>query len=281
MIELKSQQLTDGIVFGEGPRWHDGKLYFSDIWGHKVMTVDEQGRKQVVAEVPTRPSGLGWLPDGTLLIVSMTDRKLLRRERDGSLKTHADLGHLASGGLNDMVVDGKGRAYIDAHDEIVAPGKIILVTPDGRSRVAADGFEAPNGCVVTPDGKTFILAEVRGRRLTAFDIQGDGSLTNRRVWADFSQTTRSVPDGICLDAEGAIWIGSFSKGEFLRVKQGGEITHRIATPGRWSVAPMLGGRDRRTLFLMTAVTSMQDLGQGKSVGFIEKARVEVAGVGWP
>lgn len=279
MIEIKSTQLADGLVFGEGPRWRDRMLWFSDIYGGRVMTVDERGRKEVVAEVPQRPSGLGWLPDGRLLIASMGDRLLLRLDPDG-LKTHADLSHLARG-INDMVVDGQGRAYVDGTDDVMQPGKIILVTPDGRSRVAAEGFEAPNGCVITPDGKTFVLAEVRGRRLTAFDILPDGSLANRRVWADFSKTTRSVPDGICLDAEGCIWIGSFTKGEFLRVRPGGEITHRVATPGRWSVAPMLGGRDRRTLFMMTAITTMQDLPQGKSVGFVETARVDVPGAGWP
>ena len=280
MQTLKSTPFLEGLVFPEGPRWHDGKLWFSDIWGHKVMTVDGWAQTKVIAEVPEKPSGLGFLADGQLLIVSMENSQLLRLDPDG-LQTVADLSSLAAGGINDMVVDAQGRAYVGGYDSVgeTMPGKVMLVHPDGSARVVAEELAAPNGAVITPDGKTYIVAETRGRALTAFRIMPDGSLRDRRTFAQFE---RSVPDGICLDGEGAVWVGSFSKSEFLRVKEGGEVTHRIPTPGKWSVACMLGGEDRRTLFLMTAVTTMEELTRyGRAVGSIETVRVEVPGAGWP
>jgi sugar lactone lactonase YvrE len=175
MAEFKV--LLDGLIFTEGPRWHDGKLYFSDMHAHKVMSVDLAGKAQTVAEVPTWPSGLGWLPDGRMLIVSMTDRKVLRQDPDG-LKTHADLSKLASFHCNDMVTDGKGRCYVGnlgydlLNDAPKKPAEIVLVNPDGTARVAAADLDFPNGTVITPDGKTLV-----GHQLSAFDIQSDGALT--------------------------------------------------------------------------------------------------------
>ena len=223
MAQLKP--LLEGLVFPEGPRWHDGKLWFSDMHAHKVRTVDMTGHAEDVVEVAAWPSGLGWLADGRLLIVSMTDRKILRLE-SGQLKTHADISKLASFHCNDMVVDGKGRAYVGNFGfDLLAGGaqkqaELVLVNPDGSARIVADKLDFPNGSVVTADGKTLIVGESLGHRLTAFHIDDDGTLVNRSVWADLAD---AVPDGIALDAENAIWVASPLSHELLRVKQGGEI----------------------------------------------------------
>ena len=275
--------LLDGLIFLEGPRWYDGKLWFSDMFAGKVMTVDMSGNTAVVAEVAERPSGLGFLPDSRLLIVSMQNCKLLRMDLDG-LQTAADLSGLAVGNINDMVVDTQGRAYIGhfGYDlfsgEEPKPATLLLATPDGSVREVADNLEFPNGTVISPDGKTLIVAETFGKRLTAFSIEDDGSLSNRRVFAQFTEET---PDGICLDAEGAVWISSFESGEFVRVKDGGTITDRIPVPGKRAVACALGGAGRQTLFLLTAETTIEELAQGKSIGRVETVQVEVPGAGLP
>jgi sugar lactone lactonase YvrE len=284
MAALTPKVLLDGIVFPEGPRWHKGKLWFSDIHAKTVMTVDEQGHAEVVVTVPERPSGLGWLPDGRLLIVSMRNRQLLRLDPDG-LHTVADVSALVKGLINDMVVDAQGRAYIGStgYDifagEAPAPGNVVMVTPDGKARVVADNLEFPNGPVITPDHKTFIVAESFGHRLAAFDIALDGSLSGRRVFAELGQGT---PDGICLDAEGAVWVSSPLTHEFLRVKQGGAVAERVTlSDGKLAIACMLGGEDRRTLFLLIAETSVEDLLKDRSKGYIETVRVDVPGAGLP
>ena len=284
MATLTPKVLLDGIVFPEGPRWHKGKLWFSDIHAHKVMTVDEQGHAEVVVTVPERPSGLGWLPDGRLLVVSMRNQQLLRLDPDG-LHTVADVKSLVKGDINDMVVDAQGRAYIGSmgYDlfagEAPAPGNVVMVTPDGKARVVADYLEFPNGPVITPDHKTFIVAETWGHRLAAFDIALDGSLAGRRVFAELGE---GMPDGICLDAEGAVWVSSPLTHEFLRVKQGGAVAERVTlSDGKLAIACMLGGEDRRTLFLLIAETSLEDLMKGKSKGYIETVRVDVPGAGLP
>ncbi len=287
MTSLTPSVLLQGLVFPEGPRWHDGRLWFSDIHARRVMTVDTEGRSQEVVDVPQRPSGLGFLPDGRLLLVSMDDGLLLRLDPEG-LHTQADLSALGSVFPNDMVVDKEGRAYIgdDAFDISTGPpkpGRLILAAPGRDARVVADGLHYPNGMVITPDGKSLIVAETMGRCLTAFDIAADGSLSGKRKFANLGVSAMGgvMPDGICLDVEGAVWVGSPATSEFVRVKEGGAITHRIPVPGKWAVACMLGGEDRRTLFLCTAETTLQDLGRGKSVGWIETVRVEVAGAGLP
>ena len=274
--------LLDHLMFPEGPRWHEGRLYFSDMHAHKVMTVDLNGATSVVCEVPNWPSGLGWLPDGRMLVVSMTDRKLMRLDADG-LKVHADLGALAAFHCNDMVVDGKGRAYVGNFgynlytDEAQKPAELVMVTPQGAASVVARDLMFPNGAVITPDGRTLIVGESMGHRLTAFDIQGDGSLANRRVWADLVE---AVPDGIALDAEGAIWVASPFSNETLRVFEGGRVAERIKT-SQLSIACALGGPDRRTLFILTAPTVDPDQCRAKPASRIEIARVEVPGAGWP
>jgi sugar lactone lactonase YvrE len=280
MAEFKV--LLDGLMFTEGPRWHDGKLYFSDMHAHKVMSVDLEGKAQTVVEVPKWPSGLGWLPDGRMLIVSMTDRKLLRLDPDG-LKTHADLDTLASFYCNDMVVDGNGRAYVGnfGYDllsgEPQKPAELIMVNPDGSARIAADGFDFPNGTVISPDGKTLVVGESMGHRLTAFTIQGDGSLTNRRPFADLGE---AVPDGIALDAVGAIWVASPMSKEMLRVLDGGKVAERLKFD-TMPIACALGGPDRRTLFMLTSDSIDPDECRAKKTSKIWTKEVAVAGAGWP
>jgi sugar lactone lactonase YvrE len=280
MSQLKP--LLKGLAFGEGPRWHDGRLWFSDMHAHKVRTVDLNGRAEDIAEVPTWPSGLGWLPDGRLLIVSMTDRKLLRLE-EGQLKTHADISKLSSFHCNDMVVDGKGRAYVGnfGYDLLSnapkKPAEIVLVDPDGSARVAADGLDFPNGTVVTADGKTLIVGESMGHRLTAFDVAADGSLSNRRTFAELGE---GVPDGIALDAENAVWVASpFSK-ELIRVKEGGAVADRIKCDSM-PIACALGGQDRKTLFVLLSDSINPDECRANRSARIDTMPVSVSGVGWP
>jgi sugar lactone lactonase YvrE len=274
---------TEGIIFPEGPRWHAGKLWFSDMYGARVMTVDPKGHVAPVVDVPTRPSGLGFDPRGRLLIVSMRDRRLLRFE-NGELDTVADMSGLMPGDANDMVVDGQGRAFIGnfGYDLFAGaeprPTCLVVVDVDGRARSVADELAFPNGTVITPDGKTLIVAESFGNVLTAFNVKPDGSLSGRRFFAHLGDRT---PDGICLDAEGAVWVSCFGQDEFIRVWEGGDIAARVAVPGRRAVACMLGGEDRRTLFLLTAETTLEELSQGKSKGRIETARVDVPGAGYP
>lgn len=279
MQTLHPTPLLDGIKFGEGPRWHDGKLWFSDMRGDTVYTVDEAGQRAVVVQLPEplHPSGLGWLPDGRLLISCIGSATLLRLDADGLTTLHeAELKALVQG-LNDMVVDTQGRAYIDFSRPGPEPrgpyGGIILVTPEGEVRIVAEGMRSANGLAITPDGKTLIAAETFGARLHAFDIAPDGGLSGQRVWAELKGYR---PDGICLDAEGAVWLGSVGYNTaFLRVKEGGEIADTIAVPeGRIAIAVALGGADRRTLFLLNSIND-------PSTGFIDTVRVEVPGAGLP
>ena len=273
---LKTEILLEGLKFPEGPRWHNGKLWFSDMEMFKVMTVDLSGNAETILDMRKSPSGLGWLPNGRLLVVSMQDRRLLRLDPDG-LTEVADLSKIASFHCNDMVVDKQGRAYIghfgfdflDQNTRAFKHADIILVTPDGNARVVADHMAFPNGTVITPDDQTLIVGESFGQRLTAFDILEDGALNNRRLWAKL----RSPPDGICLDAEGAIWVASPGTGYVLRVLEGGEITHRVKVSTQ-AYACMLGGPDRCTLFV---ATSSNDRLKGK----IEIIKVDVPGAGLP
>ncbi len=274
--------LVDGLAFPEGPRWREGRLWFSDMHHHVVMTVDPGGKTEEVVRVEQRPSGLGWLPDGRLLVVSMVDRRLLRLEGD-ELVEHADLSGLATWHCNDMVVDGSGRAYVGNFgfdlDGGGTPCKacLALVHPDGSAEVAAEELRFPNGTVITPDGGTLVVGESFGACLTAFRIGEDGRLSERREWA---RLEGAVPDGICLDAEGAIWVASPISDELLRVREGGEVTHRVPT-GRKAIACMLGGDDGRTLFALTAKTTSPGEARELRSGRIECMPVEVPGAGWP
>lgn len=274
-----------GLAFPEAPRWHDGALWFSDFYDRRVARVAADGAAETVVHVAGQASGLGWLPDGRLLVVSMNDRRLLRLDGD-TLVQAADLSALAHWPCNDMLVDAHGRAYIghfgfDLQGRApFAPASLVLATPDGRVRVVAEDMHFPNGTVLTPDGRTLIVGESYGQRLTAFDVMEDGSLARRRVWAQLEG--RGVgPDGICLDAEGAIWLASPVTREVLRVREGGAVTHRIATPGQ-AVACILGGPDRTTLFVCTGrvlVTPGQS--RAERSGAVHAMPVEVPGAGSP
>ncbi len=274
--------LLEGFSFLEAPRWHDGKLWFSDFYDHRVLAMDPGGQTETICEVPHQPSGLGWLPDGRLLVVSMTDRRVLRLEPEG-LVEHADLSGLATFHCNDMVVDDQGRAYVGNFGSDLAtggmpePAALILVTPDGHSRVVAEDLLFPNGSVITPDGRTLIVGESFGARLTAFDIAPDGSLSNRRLWA---QLEAAIPDGCCIDAEGALWVASPPTREILRVREGGETTDRIST-GQMAIACMLGGDDRRTLYVLTAPSVDGPECETMRSARIESLEVEVPGAGLP
>jgi sugar lactone lactonase YvrE len=286
--------LLDGLTFPESPRWHTRKLWFSDFFTHRVMTVDLEGNAESVVEVSGQHSGLGWLPDGRLLVVSMTDRRLLRLDPEGLVEV-ADLSRLASYHCNDMVVDSQGRAYIGNFGfDLSTPGpvklaEIVMVTPEGDTRVVAHDMAFPNGSVITPDGGTLIVAESAAARLTAFEIEPDGSLSGRRVWAAFDDRGvleelgeyegRVVPDGICLDAEGAIWVASPYTKEVLRVREGGEVTHRFQVE-TVPYACTLGGPDRRMLFVLTAEASELSEELARS-GRVEIVEVDVPGAGLP
>jgi len=281
-MSREARLLVGGLVFPECPRWREGKLWFSDMHGLKVMRADLSGRTETIAEVTGQPAGLGWLPNGGLLVVSQTDRRLLRLGRNGLFEV-ADLSKLAPVSCNDMVVDNQGRAYIGhfgSHTSVQpstwSPAHIILVTPDGGVRVAADNLSFPNGMVITADGRTLIVAETFGHRLTAFAIQPDGSLTGQRVWAPLENV---APDGICLDAEGAIWAATVAN-EIVRVKEGGEIVDRVITSTK-AFACMLGGVDRRTLFVCAADSFDAQEVRLKRNGRIEVAQVDVPGAGLP
>jgi sugar lactone lactonase YvrE len=254
--------LLTGLQLGESPRWHGDRLWLSDWAAHHVLAVDPDGSSEVMVEVPAFPFCIDWLPDGRLLVVSGSDGRLLRREPDGSLVTHADLTGISGHRWNDIVVDGRGNAYVnnvgfDFPGGEFAPGVIAMVTPDGAARQVADGIAFPNGMAVTPDNSTLIVAESYAGRLTAFDIGADGGLSNRRVWAD-----NLGPDGICLDADGAVWTQAAdtrthtgrpdsAEGACVRVAEGGTVLQRIEHD-RAIFAAMLGGPDRRTLFMMAA-----------------------------
>ncbi len=274
--------LLDGLRFPEGPRWHEDRLWFSDMHAGRVIAVGLDGVAETIVEVEGEPSGLGWLPDDRLLVVSMQDRRLLRLDPEGLVEL-ADLSGLASFHCNDMVVDSHGRAYVgnfgfDLHsgdDPIGA--NLILVRPNGEVEVAAADLLFPNGTVITPDEKTLIVGESFGARLTAFDLAPDGRLSGRRVWA---QLDGFVPDGICLDEEGAVWVASpVGRGGVVRVREGGEVIDRIAVEHE-AFACMLGGPDRRTLFICTSPDS-DPAKTGDRRGRIEMVRVEVPGAGRP
>lgn len=275
------QPFASQLAFPESPRWHGGALWFSDFYTGRVCRATMDGQVRTVVQVPGQPSGLGWLPDGRLLVVSMLQRRLLRL--DGEVLTVvADLSDLAPAPCNDMLVDPQGRAYIGNFGFDLparAPFQstvLVMVRPDGQASIAAREMRFPNGTVLTPDGRTLIVAESYGQCLTAFDVAADGSLSGRRVWAQL-EGKGVGPDGICLDAEGAVWLASPVSREVLRVREGGEVTHRIATPDQ-AVACALGGPDLRTLFVLTGrVMVTPEQSRAALSGMIYSLPVEVPG----
>ena len=264
MSTLVPRTLLAGLTFPEAPRWREGRLWFSDFYSHRVLALHLDGRVETVCEVPQRPSGLGWHPDGTLLVVSMQDQRLLALEggAGGRLVEVADLSAQAGGPCNDMLVDGQGRAYV---------GNFGFDRHRGES-------QRPTVLVrVDLDGTVTVVAETWVGRLTAYDVAPDGSLANRRLWAQLPDVR---PDGICLDAEGAIWVADAGGNQVLRVFEGGRIATRMPLAGRHAYACMLGGPERRTLFLCTSTGSGPAMAE-KTDGCIEAVEVEVPGIGLP
>lgn len=284
--------LIEGLTFTEGPRWHQDRLWFSDMHGHVVMSADTDGRTRVELEMTDdEPSGLGWLPDGRLLVVAMESQQLRRRERDGSLNVHADLSSVARGSLNDMIVADDGTAYIgDMGARIqdggpIQPGQTIAVRPDGSWFVAADDLASPNGHILSPDERTLFVAESGGFRVTAFDRGPDGSLSNRRIHCELTPAPDgpafSPPDGICLDADQAIWAADPIGARVIRVLPDGTITDDHRFDGLTPVACVLGGPNRRTLFVCAAKGWHRDEVKLAPTGRILAIDVEVAGIGKP
>lgn len=284
MAKYKLEMLADGFIFLEGPRWHDKQLWLSDMRGETVYTLSEAGKRSKVASFPNHPSGISFLPDGRVVIVSMQDRKLMQVEAGGKLSEYADLSNMVSYDINDTVCDASGNIYVGNFGYDLLAGEapqtadLIMVPMSGQPKVVASGLEFPNGAVITQDGRTLIIAETFGHKLSAFDRAADGTLSNRRVWAHLGERT---PDGICLDAEGAVWVSSFVTSEFVRVLPDGSIGDIIVSPGKRAVACNLGGADGRTLFGLTFAGELADLGSGKPLAAVEVCRVEVAAAGSP
>jgi sugar lactone lactonase YvrE len=268
--------LLTGLAMGESPRWHDKRLWLSDWGAQEIIALDTDGRAEVMLRTPFGlPFCIDWLPDGRLLVVNGREGLLLRQEADGTLATHAELHGLSTGPWNEVVVDGRGHVYVNG-----GTGLIALVGPDGRARQVADGIAFPNGMAITPDNATLVIAESHGRKLSAFDIAPDGSLHHRRVWADLGD---GVPDGICLDAEGTVWYADVPNQRCVRVREGGEVLQTIQLD-RGCFACMLGGSDRRTLFIVaTEWRGMEKMAEvaAQRTGRVAVAEVTVPAVGWP
>lgn len=273
-----------GLQFGEGPRWHEGKLWFSDFFRYGVFTLDSEGNEERILTVEARPSGLGWLPNGDLLVVSMADKRLLRFDGHESV-LHADLSGVSEYDCNDMVVGPDGTAYVsifgfDIHaDTPVEPqaAHLVVVSPDGTVRTTNKDLMFPNGSVITPDGSTLIVGESYGRRYSAYRITDDGMAVEHRVWADLGDL---IPDGCCLDAEGMIWFADPVHKKVVRVREGGEVVDEISTD-QSAVACMLGGDDGSTLYVLTSRGTHPERVDGTSTGRVEIAQVDVPGAGWP
>lgn len=287
---LTAEPFLSGLFFGECPRWHEGRLWYSDFFDHAVFSVSPDGERRVEVPFEGEPAGLGWLPDGRLLVASRLDRAVMRREYDGTLVRHGDLQPWATWWANDMVVASNGQLYagnfgfdLDALYEgtldgsQIKPTSLIRVDPDGTTHQAAADIAFPNGTVITEDGKTLVIAESLGGRLTAFDREPDGTLTNRREWASLP---RIAPDGICLCEDNTIWVSNALGQECLRVAEGGEVLERVTTSMN-CFACMLGGDDRRTLYMITAVESHGAKARSERNGAIEKVRTTVPGAGLP
>lgn len=290
--------LFDDLAFGESPRWHDGRLYLSDVFAKRVVSVGLDGSSEVVVDMDDHPSGLGWLPDGRMLVVSMVERRILRLDGP-ALAEHADLSELCPGACNDMVVDGQGRAYVGnagypysyrgEQVDIRRATSLVLVRPDGRAETQSGTLMFPNGAVLTPDGSTLVVAQSHGARLTAYDITPDGQLKGERVFAALPAKF-DHPDGICLDAAGGIWMAQPEPQCCVRVVDGGQVTHVIDTAPWECIACMLGGDDGRTLFLVLSPSRHEGVNEEfvlggpparSRVGRVEFLSVDVPTAGWP
>jgi sugar lactone lactonase YvrE len=285
-----AESFVTGLHFGECPRWHDGRLWYSDFFDHGVFSVSPEGERRTEVEFAGEPAGLGWLPDGRLLINSRLDRVMLRREADGSLVPHGSLLPWAAGNANDLVVAANGQAYAGnfgfdldglydgtVDRSAIATTSLVRVDPDGSSHEAASDLAFPNGTVITDDGATLIIAESFAGHLSAFDRGPDGSLSGRRVWAPLDGV---APDGICLCADGSVWVANAAGPECVRVAEGGEVLERVTTSQN-CYACMLGGEDRTTLYLVTSPTSHAAVASVQRDGALEQIRTSVPGAGLP
>ena len=300
MTERDLQTLLAGGAFFEGPRWRDGRWWLSDFYRHVVVTVDPDGTETEMLRVESQPSGLGWMPDGSLLVVSMRDHRVLRRSPDGAVSVHADLSAYCAGHANDMVVDAIGRAWVGEFGfDLMAfadpkPGVLMRVDPDGSVEVAASELLFPNGSVITPDGATLIVGETAGARYTAFAIGEDGSLGDRRVWAQIGQPPELGPlaetlpklpfgpDGCALDAEGHIWSADSVGARCVRLAPGGEIVDVVPAPeGMGIFACMLGGEDGRTLLLCAAPDFLEHKRADRREAVLLTTTVDVPHAGLP
>ena len=275
--------VADGIDFGEGPRWHDGRLWYSDFYQHRIASIGPDGdSRNEFEDLADQPSGLGWLPDGTLLAVFMQTR-IVVREENGMLVTHADISGLTTYMTNDMVVHPNGDAYVGnfgfdfAHGEPFQPADLVLVRPDGTAQTAATGLAFPNGMVITPDGNRLIVGETFGSGYQAFDIAADGTLSNKRQWAKIDGT---FPDGCALDEDGGIWFADALGQQVLRAVEGGEVTDRVPTP-QGAFACMLGGADGNTLYIVGAPGPTPADAEGKAAGTIHAVTVPNRRAGYP
>jgi sugar lactone lactonase YvrE len=300
MGERELRTLLDGGSFFEAPRWHEGRWWVSDFYNERVLAVSGDGSAETVLTVAQRPSGLGWMPDGSLLVVSMRDQKILRRSPDGGVTQHADVSEHCGGLLNDMVVDAHGRAYVGNFGFALmnggdpAPAALVRVDPDGTATVVAEDMLFPNGSVITPDGRTLIVGETAGARYTAFTIEDDGSLSDRRVWAQVADTPPITtleetlskltfgPDGCGLDAEGHIWSADEVNARCARVAPGGEIVDEIRMPEGLDVfACMLGGDDGRTLLMCAAPDFLEHSRIGATDAVLFTTTVDAPHAGLP
>ncbi len=275
--------LLTGLAFGESPRWHEGRLWFSNWGTQEIVAVDPQGRSEVIVRVPTTlPYSLDFLPDGRMLVVSGQERLVLRLEPDGRLVTHADLTGLSEHGYNEIVVDGRGAIYVNGGGPIGGggppAGTVVLITPAGEIRQVAGGIAFPNGMAITPDNATLIVADSWGRELTAFDIDRNGDLSSGWVWAELGD---GAPDGICIDAEGCVWYADVPNKRCVRVRQGGEVLQTVLFD-RGCFACMLGGADRKTLFVTAAEwRGFEHMFDDARTGQLLAARAPAPGAGWP
>jgi sugar lactone lactonase YvrE len=285
MDELKPTVLAEGWIFGESPRWRDGVLWFVDMHGHKVLTMDADGQVGTEAEFEDQTSGLGFLHDGSAIVVLKYTRQVMRIYPDRRIEVYADFRSQGPKHLNDMVVDSHGRAYVDTNfymprenTPLSITDRLSVIYPDGRILVVAEGMLGPNGLAITGDGRTLVVAEIRDRKLSAFDIDPvDGTLSNKQPWASTGPDKR--PDGICLDVEGGVWYACPDSHVVTRVMRGGEVTDVVSVGrARNAFACCLGGSDRKTLYIMT---SEMDSNFKAQRGFVEAVRVEIPGDGIP